>query len=205
MFTGIIEAVGQVRVARLSSAGGMVAVDLGNLAELVKIGDSVAVNGVCLTVSKVSGLVADFDVSGETVQKAAVDRLRAGAKVNLEPAMAADGRFGGHIVQGHVDGRAQVKAVEKQGQFCRITFTADAELLDNMVPKGSVAVDGVSLTIADMDKGSFSVSVIPTTLKETTLGTMKVGDSVNIETDIITRTIKQQLKKIYDFELRRWV
>jgi len=125
-----------------------------------------------------------------------MDRIRAGSEVNLERAMSADGRFGGYFVLGHVDGVASVRSIERKGDFAEITFATAADLLDEMVVKGSVCVDGVSLTIARMDEGGFSISLIPTTLKETTLGQVKVGDVVNIETDVITKTVKKQLAKI---------
>ncbi len=196
MFTGIVEAVGTVKGVRPGAGGTVVSVDIGRLADGTKHGDSVAVNGVCLTVSKLSGTVVDFDVSGETMKRSSIKGVSAGAKVNLERAMSADGRFGGHIVQGHLDGTATLKSIKKQGEFSEITFSAPAELLDEMVVKGSVAVDGISLTVLKMDATSFSVSAIPTTLGETTLGNAKAGAAVNIETDIIVKTIKKQLKNI---------
>lgn len=197
MFTGIVETIGLVKTVR-SGAGQMaLSIDLGKAAEGVKVGESIAVNGVCLTVSRLGGgRLAEFDVSSETLAASAMDRIRAGSKVNLERAVSADGRFGGHIVLGHVDGVASVRFIERKGDFAEITFATAADLLDEMVFKGSVCVDGVSLTIARMDEGGFSISLIPTTLKETTLGQVKVGDVVNIETDVITKTVKKQLAKI---------
>ena len=113
--------------------------------------------------------------------------------MNIEQAMRADGRFGGHIVQGHVDGVGTIKNIRKKGDFYDVTFAAPKELLDEMVVKGSVAVDGISLTVAAMDKESFTVAVIPVTWQNTNLGTLKIGDSVNIETDMIVKTIKKQI------------
>ncbi|MCF7956132.1 MAG: riboflavin synthase [Phycisphaerae bacterium] len=196
MFTGIIEYSGVVRSVRFGSAGGVVSVDIGPLAEGTKLGDSIAVNGVCLTVTKLTGSVADFDVSGETVSKSSIGKLTGGAKVNLERAMLASGRFGGHIVQGHVDGLAKITAVEKKGDFVEIRFDTPGELLSEIVAKGSVAIDGISLTVAKLDAKGFSVAVIPVTLQETTLNASKIGDIVNIETDIICKTIKRQLEQI---------
>jgi riboflavin synthase len=197
MFTGIVETIGLVKAVRPGAGGMVISVDLGKVAQGVKAGDSIAVNGVCLTVSRLGGgHLAEFDVSGETSATSAMDKIRAGAKVNLERAMSAEGRFGGHIVLGHVDGVASIRSVERKGDFAEITFVAGADLLGEMVAKGSVCVDGISLTIARMDESGFSVSVIPTTLKETTLGAAKVGDVVNIETDIITKTVKKQLAKM---------
>ncbi len=197
MFTGIVETIGLVKTVRGGAGGIALSIDLGKAAEGVKAGESIAVNGVCLTVSHLGGgCLAEFDVSSETLTASAMDRIRAGSKVNLERAMSADGRFGGHFVLGHVDGVASVRSIERKGDFAEITFATVADLLDEMVFKGSVCVDGVSLTIARMDEGGFSISLIPTTLKETTLGQVRVGDVVNIETDVITKTVKKQLAKI---------
>ena len=196
MFTGIIECVGVVRGASFGSSGGKVSVDIGSLSAGVGLGDSVSVNGVCLTVTKLAGSVADFDVSGETVGKSSIGKVRSGSAVNLERAMSAGGRFGGHIVQGHVDGVAKVAKVERQGDFVELRFSAGEELLGEIVAKGSVAIDGVSLTVAKMDERGFSVAVIPVTLKETTLGKVAAGDVVNVETDIICKTVKKQLERM---------
>ncbi|NIP27318.1 MAG: riboflavin synthase [Phycisphaerae bacterium] len=196
MFTGLIEQVCRIQAVRPSAGAVKLTIDLGKLADECKIGDSVAVSGVCLTVSWLEGNLVRFDVSGETLAKSNLTRLTAGSKVNIELAMKIGDRFGGHIVQGHVDGVAKIKTIERGGEFVDIRFEAEGELLDRMVVKGSVAVDGISLTIASMDGNSFSVAVIPETLKRTTLGEAKTGDMVNIETDIITRTIKKQLEKL---------
>jgi riboflavin synthase len=174
----------------------LLTVDLGSLADECKISDSIAVNGVCLTITKFEGGTAAFDVSAETLAKSALDTLSSSSQVNIERAVKATDRFGGHFVLGHIDGTATVKAIDKQGQFVEMTFAASPELLDSMVVKGSVAVDGISLTIAGMDKNSFSVALIPQTLNTTTLGKVKIGDKVNVETDIIVKTIKKQLEKI---------
>ena len=196
MFTGLIERVCTVKSVQTSAGALKLSIDLGKLAEECKIGDSIAVSGVCLTVAGLGGNLATFDVSAETLAKSNLAKLTAGSKVNVELAMKVGARFGGHIVQGHVDGVAKIKTVDKRGEFADIKFEAEGELLDQMVVKGSVAVDGISLTIASMEGSSFSVAVIPETLKKTTLGEAKTGDVVNIETDIITRTIKKQLEKI---------
>ena len=171
-------------------------IDLGKLAGESKIGDSIAINGTCLTVSRLTGNLATFDVSGETLAKSNLGRLTAGSKVNVELSMKIGDRFGGHIVQGHVDGVATIKAIDKRDKFADIRFEAEGELLDQMVVKGSVAVDGISLTIAGMEGNSFRVAIIPETLKKTTLGEAKIGDVVNIETDIISKIVKKQLENI---------
>jgi riboflavin synthase len=171
-------------------------VDLGKLADECKIGDSIAINGVCLTIAQLRGSLAEFDVSSETLTQSTLGKLKSSSPVNAELAMRADDRFGGHFVLGHVDGVATIQAIERQGQFAAIKFAANPVLLTQMVVKGSVAVDGISLTIANMDEGSFSVAVIPETLKKTTLGTAKTGDTVNIETDIIVKTVRSAVDKI---------
>jgi len=209
MFTGLIEAVCSVRSVRRSEGAMQLTIDLGKpapasnkrgQADEARIGDSIAINGVCLTVSELRGNLATFDVSGETLAKSNLGGLTVGSKVNVELAMQATDRFGGHFVQGHIDGVATIKAIDKYGQFADIEFAASPELLSQMVVKGSVAVDGISLTVASMNENSFSVAIIPQTLEKTTLGRAKFGDVVNIETDIIIKTIKKQMEKILSQE-----
>ena len=196
MFTGLIEAVCTIKLARRTGRAMILTIDLGKLADDCKIGDSIAINGVCLTITKLNGSIADFDVSPETMAKSTLDKLAPSSLVNVERALKATDRFGGHFVQGHIDGTAIVKAVEKQDNFAEIKFAPEPELLDSIVPKGSIAVDGISLTIAEVDKDNFKVAIIPETLNKTNLAKVKIGDKVNIETDIIVKTIKKQLEKI---------
>jgi riboflavin synthase len=196
MFTGLIESVCKVQSAYTTAGGMRLSVDLGKLAEECKAGDSIAINGVCLTIAQLQGRLVEFDVSGETLTKSTLGRLKSSSAVNVELAMKAADRFGGHFVLGHVDGIATIKAIERQGQFADMKFAASLRLLAQMVVKGSVAVDGISLTIANMNEDSFSVSIIPETLKKTTLGQAKIGDAVNIETDIIVKTIRSAVDKI---------
>lgn len=196
MFTGLIEQVCVVKSGRRSGDSMELVVDLGKLAGQCKIGDSIAISGACLTVSRLAGNLTSFDVSGETLAKSNLGKLTAGSKVNVELSMKIGDRLGGHIVLGHIDGVAKIKAIDKRGEFADIRFETERELLDLMVVKGSVAVDGISLTIAAMKPNSFTVAVIPETLKRTTLGGARVGDVVNIETDIIVKTIKKQIENI---------
>lgn len=196
MFTGIIETVGTVRQVQARGEQVQLSVDIDPLADGTALGDSIAVNGVCLTVTRLDGTAAMFDVSAETVRRTNLTSLKAGSKVNLERAMSAQGRFGGHIVQGHVDGVGKTAAIRKQADFATFRFEASGELLSQMVLKGSVAVDGISLTVSALDKTGFEVSLIPTTLKETTWHDSKVGDTVNIETDILVKIIQRQLSAI---------
>jgi len=196
MFTGLIQAVGKVTGVSQTAAGRRLSVDLSELAEGVKIGDSVAISGVCLTVAAVDNPVVVFDISGETLSKSTLGALRPGSMVNIELALRATDRLGGHFVQGHVDGTARVRSTVRHGQFVDIAFTAEPGLLENIVAKGSVAVDGVSLTVADVNEQGFTVALIPETLEKTTLARAKVGDKVNIETDIIGKVVSRQLDKI---------
>ena len=193
MFTGIIESVGIIRQARPSGNQMRLAIDLNHIADGTNLGDSIAVNGVCLTVCQLNGTVAEFDVSTETIRNTTLVTLKNGSPVNLERAMSAQGRFGGHIVQGHVDGLGKIAAIRKQADFAEFRFEAPKELIAQVVPKGSIAVDGVSVTVAKLDTTGFEVAVIPTTLKETTWHQAKVGDAVNIETDILVKITQRQL------------
>ena len=196
MFTGLIETICTVKSVRRSAESMVLTIDLGKLADENKTGDSIAISGACLTIAKLQGSLASFDVSAETLAKSTLGKLKPSSEVNVERSLKASDRFGGHFVLGHVDGTATVDAIDKAGKFANIKFAAKAELLGAIVVKGSVAVDGISLTIAAVDIKSFSVSIIPETLKRTTLGKAKIGDCVNIETDIIVKTIKRQLDEI---------
>lgn len=196
MFTGLIEALCIVKSVRHTVGSMQLTVDLDKLADETKVGDSIAINGACLTVAQLKANTAIFDVSPETLRKSVLGKLKAGSQVNVERAIKASDRLGGHFVAGHIDGTATISAVHKRDKFWNIKFSAPSELLDLMVVKGSVTVDGISLTIAGLDEDSFSAAIIPETLKKTTLGKAKIGDSVNIETDIIAKTVKKQLENM---------
>ncbi len=195
MFTGLIQQVCTVKALSRSGGSAALTIDLGQLANQAKTGDSIAINGSCLTVSKLAGTSATFDVSGETLAKTTLGKLASGAKVNIELALRANDRFGGHFVLGHVDGTTTIKKIENQGDFSTFTFAAPKDLLDQLVGKGSVAVDGISLTIAELNPDGFTVAVIPQTLKETTLGQAKINQETNLEIDIITKTVRRYLEK----------
>ena len=193
MFTGLIEAVGVVRSITGGAGTAGLQVDLKGLADGVRPGDSVAVNGVCLTATQINGQVARFDVSRETVDRSTLHNLRPMGKVNLERALKLGDRLGGHMVQGHVDGQAVIRSIQRDGAFWTVVFTAPADLMTGIIPKGSVAVDGISLTVANMDPQGFSIAVIPQTAQATNLVEAKPGDPVNIETDLVVRTVQRYL------------
>jgi len=195
MFTGIIETLAKLEKIENENTNVHFTFSSAITHEL-KIDQSVAHNGVCLTVVKIEGDNYTVTAIDETLRRTNLRLLTVGDLVNLERCMPANGRFDGHIVQGHVDGTATVKVVRRLGQFADIEFAAQPELLRQMVVKGSVAVDGISLTVAAMSTGSFSVAVIPQTLGRTTLGKARIGDYVNIETDIIVKVVKKHLEDI---------
>lgn len=171
-------------------------IDLQQLAEQTKIGDSIAINGVCLTVAKLANGLAAFDLSGETLAKTNLGKLTPGQAVNVELSLRADDRFGGHFVLGHIDGTAKIRKIDKKADFATFAFSAPKNLLEQLIPKGSVAVDGISLTIAELNAEGFSVAVIPQTLKQTTLAEAKINQTVNLEIDIITKTVKKHLENL---------
>ncbi len=191
MFTGIIEEVGTIE----SISGGKITVRADKIFAGLNIGDSVAVNGVCLTVCQKrqtpAGGSFTADVMGETIRRTALAGLGRASRVNLERAMAADGRFGGHIVQGHVDGVGHIEEMKRENNAVWVKIGADKSVTDLIVEKGSIAIDGISLTVAYVADKYFAVSVIPHTGGETTLLEKKRGDMVNLECDIVGKYIKK--------------
>lgn len=195
MFTGIIEDVGTIRQVRFTSCSGSILVSAPSLCTDLKDGDSIAVNGVCLTVCSHSPSTFSADIMHETLERSTLGKLHAGNKVNLERAMRQDGRFGGHIVTGHIDGTGMIVSRTADGIARIYTISAGSCILDGIVMKGSIAVDGISLTIMHLLPGSFSVSVIPRTAGHTSLSMKKEGDNVNIETDYIGKYISSFMHK----------
>lgn len=193
MFTGIVEEMGTVTQLIRGSKEQRITISCNKILEDIHIGDSIAVNGVCLTVVTYDGKSFQADVMNETFLRSVLGALRPGSPVNLERAMAADGRFGGHIVSGHIDGTGTIKSIKKDDNAIWLEIAASKDILDGIVEKGSIAIDGISLTIAAVDNVSFKVSIIPHTLKETVLGVKKVGDTVNLETDVIGKYVKKLL------------
>jgi riboflavin synthase len=173
-----------------------IGIDCGPVAAGVVLGDSIAVNGVCLTVTAIDGDRLAFDAVHETLEKTALGSSSVGDGVHLERAMRADGRFDGHIVQGHVDCRGTVRALEREGDDVRFFVDCDAEFADLLVDKGSVAIDGVSLTVVSVEPKGFHVALIPHTLERTTLGERAPGSPVNLEADILGKYVKRYLDRV---------
>lgn len=195
MFTGIIEEVGHVRHVQTGGTSCVLTVAAAKILSDVHIGDSIAVNGTCLTVCRFDAGSFSADVMPETMRRTNLGTLAPGAAVNLERAMAANGRFGGHIVSGHIDGTGQVRSLVREENAVWVTIAARSELLHYIVEKGSIAIDGISLTVAKVTAQDFSVSIIPHTGAETTLLHRKPGDVVNLECDIIAKYIEKLLGK----------
>lgn len=194
MFTGIVEEVGIVRQVITGSRSGEIAIQARKVLAGTKIGDSIAVNGVCLTVTGLSSDGFTADVMPETLRRSNLGTLRKGSPVDLERAMAADGRFGGHIVSGHIDGTGRIAQMKRDENAVVVTIAAARELLALVVEKGSIAIDGISLTVASVTDTEFSVSIIPHTADETVLLRKAAGDTVNLETDIVGKYVQKLLR-----------
>jgi riboflavin synthase len=194
MFTGIIETVGTIEQISAGGDGFRITVSNSAIADGSVPGDSVAVNGVCLTVTDISTPAVSFDAVKETASLTTVPEWKAGMKVNLERALTPESRLGGHIVQGHVDGTAVLTKRTDNRTGIDLWFKADEACLRYIAQKGSVAVDGVSLTVAELKDPEFRVSLVPYTLEQTALAGLKTGGSVNIETDIIGRYVERLLQ-----------
>lgn len=191
MFTGIIEEIGKIKQIRMGESSCVLTVAAAEILSDVHIGDSIAVNGTCLTVCHFDAGSFSADVMPETMRRTNLGRLVPGSEVNLERAMAANGRFGGHIVSGHIDGTGQVRSLTREDNAVWVRIAARPELLRYIVEKGSIAIDGISLTVADVTAQDFSVSVIPHTGAQTTLLRRKSGDIVNLECDIIAKYVEK--------------
>ncbi|MFH1444522.1 MAG: riboflavin synthase [Candidatus Peregrinibacteria bacterium] len=185
MFTGIVEATAKVTARQ----GGKLSIERPQAFNDVARGSSIAVAGVCLTVSILDEHSLTFDVMPETVAKTTIGSLSIGDLINVERALPAHGRFEGHVMQGHVEGIGEVVGLERKGEDVRLTIRAPSALRHAIIPKGSIALDGVSLTIVDVGTDVFTIALIPLTLAQTTLGIKRMGDHVNIETDILVRTL----------------
>lgn len=194
MFTGIIEEIGTVVSVQKVNASLLLTIEGEVVLQDIHIGDSIAVNGVCLTATTVEKNTFTADVMPETFRRSSLAKVHKGSKVNLERAMAANGRFGGHIVSGHVDGTGTIADKKTEDNAVWVTVTAGRDVLHYIVEKGSIAIDGISLTVAYVDDSCFKVSVIPHTGGETTLLAKKKGDVVNLECDIIGKYVEKLLQ-----------
>lgn len=193
MFTGIIEHLGKVKQVKLQASSAIIVVDVGTLSDDVNPGDSIAINGACLTVTQIKDSEVYFDVSTETLSKTTIGGLKTSDNINIERSLKMGDKLGGHFVTGHVDGVGVINKVENEPGQCTVWFSVSEELTNMMIKKGSVAVDGISLTIVEIREGLFSVALIPYTLEATTLGFKKAGQKVNIETDMLGKWVKRIL------------
>ena len=193
VFTGIVRERGRVAAIDGGPAGMRLRIEAPETAAGVAVGDSVAIGGVCLTAVEVDGAELSFDAVPETLGRTSLGGLRPGAEVNVEPALRAGEPLGGHMMQGHVDGVGRVRSVEPEGDGVRIWVDAPPEILRYCVEKGSVAVDGTSLTVAALDDAGFAVALVPHTLAATTLGGLGPGDTVNLEADVLAKYVERLL------------
>ena len=193
MFTGIVREVGRVESVEGGEDGVRIRVAAPESAPREAVGNSVAVGGVCLTVTAVEGAVLAFDAVPETLSRSSLGGLRPGHRVNLEPALRAGDPYGGHVVQGHVDGVGRVRAAAPEGSGLRLTIEAEPALLRYCVEKGSIAVEGVSLTVAALGDDALEIALIPHTLAVTTLGSLRAGDPVNLEVDVLAKYVERLL------------
>lgn len=198
MFTGIIEEIGRVEAIRRGARSAALVIQAGLLTADLAVGDSVAVNGVCLTATTVAAGGFTADAMPETLHRTALGSLTAGSRVNLERAATVGGRLGGHIVSGHIDGLAEITAIRRDDNALWYEFTAEPRLLRYIIEKGSVALDGVSLTVTQVTNQGFAVSLIPHTAANTTMRERRVGDKVNLECDIIGKYVERLLSPAPD-------
>lgn len=194
MFTGIIEEIGEIETVERGRQSAVLHIKCSEVLEGTRIGDSIAVNGVCLTVTALHAGGYQADVMAETLECSSLGTLRQGSRVNLERAMAADGRFGGHIVSGHIDDTGVIKSIQCDETAVWYRISTSSRILRYVVEKGSVTIDGISLTVAKVTQEDFSVSIIPHTQEHTILADKRAGDIVNIETDIIGKYVEKLLR-----------
>ena len=195
MFTGIIEAVGTLAGIRRGGQSARLTVHAPGVAESVEMGDSVAVNGICLTAVAREGVNLSFDAVPETIQRTSLKAARVGDRVNLERALAAGQRMGGHFVQGHVDGAGIIQSIKPEDNARVLTIALPPDLARSLIPKGSISVDGISLTVMDANPESFTVSIIPHTWEHTNLKDRRTGDSVNIEVDMLAKYVEKLINR----------
>ena len=196
MFSGIIDRIGEVASTRETPGGRALSIRADDYWSACPLGASIAIDGVCLTVTSIDTHIASFDVVAESLRRTTLGDLRPGAPVNLQKSLTPADRIDGHFVQGHVNAVATIARVESSHAESKWWFSVEGVAMDYVIPKGAIAVDGISLTIADVRDGLFSVALIPTTLDRTTLGRKKSGARVNIETDILARTVVHYLQSL---------
>lgn len=194
MFTGIVEEIGKIKEIKKGPASARLTIEANAVLEDAQLGDSIAVNGVCLTVTELTPSYFKADVMHETLNRSSLGALRSGSSVNLERAMKADGRFGGHIVSGHIDGTGTIGNIRRDDNAIWYTVNTPANILKYIVEKGSITIDGISLTVAALDKKSFQVSIIPHTAANTILSLKRTGDIVNLENDIIGKYVERLMQ-----------
>ncbi|GAA0078083.1 riboflavin synthase [Clostridium sp. CTA-5] len=195
MFTGIIEEVGRVESLNLNSGFGLIEINANKVLEGTKIGDSIASNGVCLTVLEMTSSSFKANIMGETLDKSTLGNLKIGDKINLERAMKLEDRFGGHIVSGHIDGIGKIVSIDKKEDGTWFTISSSKNVLKYIIYKGSISIDGISLTVAYVDDNTFKVSVIPHTLENTILCDKKLESLVNLECDVVGKYIEKLIPK----------
>lgn len=193
MFTGIVEEIGTIRSIKKGAKSAVITIEAKTVMEDIHLGDSIAMNGVCLTVTSFDKSSYCVDVMHETLRRTNLGTMQSGSKVNLERAMAANGRFGGHIVAGHVDGTGTIVSMTKDDNAVWITVQTDPSVLKYIIEKGSITIDGISLTVAEVTDSTFSISMIPHTGAHTTLLNHKPGDTVNLENDMVGKYVEKLL------------
>lgn len=193
MFTGIVEEIGKIKAIKKGKNSARLVINAKKVLEDVKLGDSIAVNGVCLTVTEFSNSEFGVDVMHESLKKSSLSTLKNDSSVNLERAMLLNGRFGGHIVSGHIDGTGKIINIKNDDNAIWYTISAKDKIMKYIIEKGSITIDGISLTVANLSESDFSVSIIPHTQEETILKTKKIGDIVNLENDCIAKYVESLL------------
>ncbi|CAK7030282.1 MAG: Riboflavin synthase [Peptostreptococcus russellii] len=193
MFTGIVEEIGKIKAIKKGKNSARLVINAKKVLEDVKLGDSIAVNGVCLTVTEFSNSEFGVDVMHESLRKSSLSTLKNDSSVNLERAMLLNGRFGGHIVSGHIDGTGKIINIKNDDNAIWYTISAKDKIMKYIIEKGSITIDGISLTVANLSESDFSVSIIPHTQEETILKMKKIGDIVNLENDCIAKYVESLL------------
>ena len=193
MFTGLVEAIGEIAAVTEQPPGRRLSIEAGKLAEDASIGDSISINGCCLTVIAINGTRLDFEAGEETLSRTNLGSLGIHSGVNLERSLAVGDRLGGHYVTGHIDGVGQLLERREDPPWAHLRFQMPQRLASQVAAKGSIAIDGISLTVVDADEDSFTVALIPHTLEVTTLGIRRIGDAVNLETDVLAKYVERSL------------